>query len=165
MHYPFEYDQDQDGRLVYILGSCNGAICLATSGRPFDIDYRLCIWNPLTREYKRILANVDVKDRCLRCGFGYDSNNEDYRFVRIFDDLERTGYFKAQVYNLKSDSWTIQSIPYLFPFGGTLCPSVLSDGALHWLGVTTTKETNSEIIVSFDISNERFIDVIGMPNL
>ncbi|XP_026377669.1 F-box/kelch-repeat protein At3g06240-like [Papaver somniferum] len=162
MYYPFEYDQG--GGSVHILGSCNGLICLATSNYPFgsDLGYRICIWNPSTREYKKILSDIEFKYR-YRYGFGYDQNIDDYKVVSILEDIEKPGYFQAQVYAIKSDTWTtIQSIPYLFPFRGIQFPSVLFDGALHWLGVTTTKETNSEVIVSFDISNDRFRDV-GIP--
>ncbi|XP_026377741.1 F-box/kelch-repeat protein At3g06240-like [Papaver somniferum] len=167
MDYPFNMKQRHT---VDTLGSCNGLICVGVFTGKSERDKRnnICIWNPTTREYKRI--PIPLNDFCLRdqyenvrrshrakYGFGYDRNLEDYKLVRVVG-YKQTGSSKIRFYGLGSDSWrNIQTIPYSFDFGSTKCSGFLFNGALHWLG--TGEETSSEVVVSFDISSERTMDV------
>ncbi|XP_026378490.1 F-box/kelch-repeat protein At3g06240-like [Papaver somniferum] len=156
MDFPFEYEaslawmkkrRKVETTVFEILGSCNGLICLgiSTGMYKFEEDDSICIWNPVTSEYKTIsLALCDFYS--VRYEFGYDSNIDDYKLVRVSDD-ENTDSFKIEVYTLGSDSWsTIQTpVPYSFP----------ADVSNN----TTNQKSSSEVIVSFHVSSERLVDL------
>ncbi|GJX98376.1 hypothetical protein Tco_0355395 [Tanacetum coccineum] len=60
-------------------GSNNGLVCIYHSS---SYDYRICVTNPLTREFKELQkpGPYDVRhEHCL--GFGYDSSTDDYKVV------------------------------------------------------------------------------------
>ncbi|XP_026410773.1 F-box/kelch-repeat protein At3g06240-like [Papaver somniferum] len=85
-----------------------------------------------------------------------------YKLVPIGGQFRKTSSFDIQVYTLGSDSWNItrqSEVPYYIPFNGMYTYGLLFNGALHWLGYTTDRETSYGVIVSFDISTERFGDV------
>ncbi|XP_026377737.1 F-box/kelch-repeat protein At3g23880-like [Papaver somniferum] len=136
---------------IQILGSCNGLICLRISsvGR-----YMFYVWNPSTGEYKEIPGRQPLGFRVLSSfdwhpfsyGFGYDCARDDYKFVRI-------GGNEIQVYTLGSDAWNnTRSTPYPNKGNNSNINGVTFNGALHWL--CSTRETSTEVIVSFDISSE-----------
>lgn len=98
----------------------------------------------------------------FRHGFGYDCNAETSKLVRI-GGYKDTCSIEIHVYTLGSDSWSnVQSaVPYSFPCDYIYknVSGLLFNGALHWLGSNTTQETSLEIIVAFDISTERIVDL------
>ncbi|XP_026377792.1 F-box/kelch-repeat protein At3g06240-like [Papaver somniferum] len=141
----------------------------------------ICVWNPTTREYKYkkfaippsefYYCELDCDYVDAYCnfsnGFGYDSSMDDYRFVKI-DHHKRKKFYKLEVYTLGSGVWkTIEKIPYSFREKDFYSnkndhPGLFLNGALHWLGfsATTTKKTSSsQLIVTFDINNERLTDL------
>ncbi|XP_076933798.1 F-box protein CPR1-like [Bidens hawaiensis] len=65
----------------FIIGSCNGLVCLST------MDLELVVTNPLTRELKRLPTPPYGPHDCFRYGslalwgFGYDSSANDYKVV------------------------------------------------------------------------------------
>ncbi|XP_026409925.1 F-box protein CPR1-like [Papaver somniferum] len=141
--YPF---WDKNIKTLVAVGSCNGLICLGISSGRKRIDEKscICVWNPLTGEYKIIevpvndLSYSSESSYCVRYGFGYDNNIDDYKLVRILDN-------EFRIYNLGSKSWkTIQCTErYMFPGSNSRLnvkrrlSGVLHNGALHWLGVPT----------------------------
>ncbi|XP_026427137.1 F-box/kelch-repeat protein At3g23880-like [Papaver somniferum] len=157
INYPFEF-----------LGSCNGLICLrifsidrANFHKEFISATKFCILNPLTREFKEFkrpeesYSNVSVS-----YGFGYDSNIDDYKLVMI-SDCEKGACCKIDVYTVKSDSWSsIQGTVKFSCLSGEGYNGVFFNGCLHWFGSIGSHETSSEVIFSFDISNEI---VVNMP--
>ncbi|KAI3921497.1 hypothetical protein MKW98_013431 [Papaver atlanticum] len=56
--------------MVEILGSCDGLACLGINGYVIGIVnsryYRICIWNPLTREYKQVLVKSHFQENIVR---------------------------------------------------------------------------------------------------
>ncbi|XP_026377683.1 F-box/kelch-repeat protein At3g06240-like [Papaver somniferum] len=173
MDYPFQYKECTKeynrGNHIDILGSCNGLICM---GNLTDLDYAtnlykngsICIWNPSTREYKKIQVpgrHFDLYSKStfnIRYGFGYDCIINDYKVVRI-SGSGNPGGLKTEVYQLRSSAWNCtETKSYKFPYERR-SRGLLFNGALHWLGVAITQETSTEVIMSFDISNERIVDV------
>lgn len=153
MNYPFQHESIFSFR---VLGSCNGLICVSMDRR---IGMYLCIWNPITGEYKDI-SPPQFDDPIpgeafykIRYGFGHDCVIDDYKVVSIWGDVESPGNCKMQVYTLGSDSWNYinNAIPYYFPPSTTSC-GMLFRGALHWIAVP-------EVIVSFNVSNDSLMEV------
>ncbi|XP_026384137.1 F-box/kelch-repeat protein At3g06240-like [Papaver somniferum] len=111
INYPLKSDcNDKD---VRIWGSCNGLLCFGI----FE-DGCICLWNPSTREYRKIpppplTSGFSVKDASYGSyGFGYDYLNDDYRLVRIlFGDDKKS---EVQVYTLRITFCRISFDPHSF---------------------------------------------------
>jgi hypothetical protein len=82
-------------RMVKILGSCNGLLCLTLG------DNDVIIWNPCIREYKKLQELNGLGDSY---GFGYDCDNDDYKLVKV---IPRNGSdeISVDVFSLKTNSW------------------------------------------------------------
>ncbi|OVA20849.1 F-box domain [Macleaya cordata] len=160
--YPFK----SPNHFVRIEASCNGLLCINISWD--DSFCFICLWNPSTKEYKKIptppikypshllphhiemLRLYNLIHHPFTYGFGYDCNIEDKKLVRIVD-LRSSGS-EFRVYTLGSNSWRlIPNVPYSSFYQGR--PGVLVNGALHW---TATHCNESKSVVSFDIGDERF---------
>ncbi|XP_026377726.1 F-box/kelch-repeat protein At3g06240-like [Papaver somniferum] len=153
LEFPIEYKE----HFVQVLGSCNGLVCLGMQSIDWHYKINVFIWNPLIRKYKEILTPFSFSS--MRYGFGYDCINDTFKPVRIGENKETRGV-EIQVYTLGSDSWDkTQPIPYSFPLDHRNDSGLLFNGALHWFGINTAKETSFEVIISFNISTKRFIDV------
>ena len=149
-----------------LVGSCNGILCFTDCVTSKSKDVYL--WNPSIRKFKRLPDTCLTQLRTLVLGFGYDSQNNDYKVVRISqtrvkDVLAR----EVEVYSLSSDSWKrvglgISWTPnaFSFSFNGILAFPFVS-GHLHWMievmEVGGGQEMRfSAMILSFDVSSEKF---------
>ncbi|XP_026440566.1 F-box/kelch-repeat protein At3g06240-like [Papaver somniferum] len=147
---------------IELLGSCNGVVYFWSHGMQLYF-----LWNPATKEYKK-LPKLGTKYSYLRrCyhGFGYDYVADDYKLVELFRNEETTS---VQVYSLKSNSWkSLQPIHYKLRshragawFLSTRALSGLFfNGSLHWFG-GIDKEASSTMIISMDIHDERFKEIL-----
>ncbi|KAL4599921.1 hypothetical protein ACB092_11G162100 [Castanea dentata] len=157
----FEYSVPSVFDLIMsdMVGSCNGLVCLAQRGKlstAFDAIY---LWNPSIRKFKRLPDSCsNGKDFWFSTGFGYQSNTNDYKVVKLLDTP-----VVAEVYTLSSDLWRKVGISLRpkvvvshiepFPF-----PLVFS-GALHWFAYHSEGErefVDPMMILSFDVDNEKF---------
>ncbi|XP_026377557.1 F-box/kelch-repeat protein At3g06240-like [Papaver somniferum] len=91
--------------------------------------------------------------------FAYDCKIDDYKLVRVerFDPSCRPVKlsFEVEVYTLGTGSWRkIGNVSYMV---GNHELGVLVNGAHHWFVVSLEKMLI--VLVSFDISNERFVEV------
>ncbi|XP_026400696.1 F-box protein CPR1-like isoform X2 [Papaver somniferum] len=161
--YPFE----SKGH-VEILGSSNGLLCIR-AGECHD-ESTICIWNPTTKEYKKVPRSPknqfpsDLVPEIYRIAYGlwYDSKIDDFKLIKVvgFDgDSTRSG---VQVYNLGLNSWsTHELIPY-YVTCNTMRSGIIVHGSLHWLGKAGAKsfvQLCPDVIVSFDICDERFYEL------
>ncbi|XP_026377727.1 F-box/kelch-repeat protein At3g23880-like [Papaver somniferum] len=155
MDTPFKYKK---GMEIRISGTCNGLICF---GILIEIKTSICIWNPTTREFKEI-QNCDFHinpSKVSRAGFGYDSKTGDYKMVRIADKKE-SGYCEFEVYKFGLQwSKTVLTFHHEFPIDVAL-RGVFLNGCLHWISSYPYNLGTPKYIVSFDISNEKLMDVL-----
>ncbi|MCL7038915.1 hypothetical protein MKW94_029646 [Papaver nudicaule] len=149
-HPPMHHDLAKQ----YIVGSCNGLICL---GRYYNIRIDpIYIYNPVTGEHlnlpKLIIPKGCLLPRIAR-GFGYLPSTDEYKVVRIFyPDREITG--QVQVYTLGSGcGWRTKAIP--FPYVNHTVPASFADGSLYWF-------YESEIY-AFDLDKEEMRMVPSPP--
>ncbi|XP_026377710.1 F-box/kelch-repeat protein At3g06240-like [Papaver somniferum] len=158
MDYPWPLECKGQHRHVFFCGSCNGLVCL---GITYDIetkdDNMFIIWNPTTREYKQVTPQHDHMLAYGEYGFGYDCRIDDYKLVRID---KKSGCTEILVYTLGPDSWKTIGIDLYYkcnPGQG----GVLLNGVLHRFGTTSTvtRNTSSDVIIAFSISNEELIHV------
>ncbi|MFS8013282.1 putative F-box domain-containing protein [Helianthus anomalus] len=144
---------------IYIVGSCNGLLCVTPEGVEFVVT------NPSTREHRKLpkphfLSYVQEKEiemiRQLVCmGFGYDSCTDDYKVIlglRKNFDSKRTRFHAL---TLKSNTWKfIGEVKYTCYNGhcGILC-----GGALHWF--MAPNKNRRRVIISLDLSTEEFKEI------
>ncbi|KAL4599541.1 hypothetical protein ACB092_11G133800 [Castanea dentata] len=96
--------------------------------------------------------------RCVKLGFAYHSENNDYKVVRI--SLSPLYEHEIEVYTLSSDSWRRYEI--LLPTNVLIldisfyCPNPLVSGALHWMAYIYGENHRTETIMAFDVNSEKF---------
>ncbi|XP_050253468.1 F-box/kelch-repeat protein At3g23880-like isoform X7 [Quercus robur] len=146
-----------------LVGSCNGILCFTDFIISKSKDVYL--WNPSIRKFKR-LPNTCLTLLCnVALGFGYDSQNNDYKIVRFSSTIAKPP--EVEVYSLSSDSWKrielgISWRPNVLAhnFNCTLASPFVS-GHLHWMIEIIEKGSEQEerftsMILSFDVSSEKF---------
>ncbi|XP_060197781.1 F-box/kelch-repeat protein At3g06240-like [Lycium barbarum] len=146
----FPYSEESDC-LFFILGSVNGLLCISNGIHYF-------IWNPSTRELKKLpLTWSDVK-LDGSCGFGYNDSQDDYRIVVVARNKDGS-LNEVRFYSLTSNSW--QKI-LEFP-GAKLSDYIgkLVQRRLHW--IAESGRDNSKFILSIDLVNETYRN-IALPN-
>ncbi|KAI8537933.1 hypothetical protein RHMOL_Rhmol09G0062700 [Rhododendron molle] len=162
----FDYPSKEPNQFVYIVGSCNGLMCVAAC--VWNTNKRtIYLWNPSTRKSKR-LPDLGVKrmwDYQVLYGFGlgFDESNDDYKVVLIFRDSgggvsdER----KVMVYTLRTDSWRqIGGFSCDVPFGFI---GKFLNGSIHWVVCDNSGSSYSSVIVSLDLEKEMYNEVL-LPN-
>ncbi|XP_026401668.1 F-box protein At5g65850-like [Papaver somniferum] len=88
-----------------VVGSCNGLVCLNgchdNEGKNYEPVY---ICNPITRECVFLPEFERTHDRGERLltGFGYDSETNEYKVVRLYKLLKEPNFLHAEVYTLGS---------------------------------------------------------------
>ncbi|KAL4595687.1 hypothetical protein ACB092_12G109100 [Castanea dentata] len=145
-------------------GSCNGILCVADYWTFATMDVYL--WNPSIRIFKRLPNTCLPQLPTVALGFGYDSQNNDYKVVRIsWIDPKPMSPSEVQVYSLSSDSWkrVELGISWMPKFNFTLTFPFVS-GHLHWMitkiegggGGQKTKRRCTDMILSLDVNSEKF---------
>ncbi|CAK9164257.1 unnamed protein product [Ilex paraguariensis] len=141
-----------------VMGSCNGLLLLANK------DKGVYLWNMSTRKHHK-LPDTSAQSspypqylRYMSYGFGYDSNLDDYKVVRIVQFYyEECDSFSSEVkvYSLKSNSWrTVQQLPYYLCF--TCQWGAYACGALHWAVKQRRDPDMPILVVAFDIGTEEY---------
>ncbi|KAM5583987.1 hypothetical protein ABKV19_003718 [Rosa sericea] len=143
---------EYSNRYKSIVGCCNGLICFSVQGDDF------ILWNPCTR-YSKMLPRtpLPVFNRQVFCGFGYDSATDDYKVI-VGTKMDEE--IKFQVFTLKTSSWKVLRISNALNISG---PGFFLNGALHWLVRVEPNPGNSRAILSFDLAEEEFHEMIPLP--
>ncbi|KAJ6683681.1 hypothetical protein OIU85_007378 [Salix viminalis] len=164
LNFPATYS-DQNS-YIEILGSCNGLVCGLLHRNPL-----IYIWNPSTRESRELaipssreMAIPGSSEDSAFYGFGYDVKLDDYKIVRGYISTSTNSETKVEVLTLKDNKW--RTIPDL------RCGVLLrgrgtsANGVLHWL-VSRQENVRSikYVMVSFDLSEERFLQTVPLPIL
>jgi F-box interacting protein len=153
--------------MVSMFGPCNGILCLSCAlWKKRDYD-RLVLWNPATRESKilpPIHRQLDMPDLTSTFGFGFDPKTNDYKVVRIMNFRFR--YCEVQVYHLSTNSWRVlDSSPnpsYFIP--PPRFSSYLNGVYYWWARVHDYSDMGRRLLLSFDMSNEEFQEVLPPPS-
>ena len=160
-----------------VVGSCNGLVLIK---RYIDT---LLLWNPLLRKSVPLPKpdNIGYEKRLIRStgwGFGFDSQTNDYKVVKIVF-LENNGAAKldsvVQVFSLATGDW--KSFRVCVPACSLIyrglahtigCSPIQShpqpfiNGAIHWLASAWRGKAVGyrHLVLSFDISNEIFREIM-----
>ncbi|KAK1362032.1 hypothetical protein POM88_046506 [Heracleum sosnowskyi] len=93
----------------------------------------------------------------LRCGFGYDHVNDDYKVVKIVQRQVTFGKNEVEVYSLKTDEDIGSNVCFL------LCWGTFVGGALNWIAFDIPTCSNA-VVFGFDLGLEQFKKV-PLPHL
>ncbi|TXG64921.1 hypothetical protein EZV62_011915 [Acer yangbiense] len=146
--------------ISWVSVSSNGLFCTQMFSPPDDDFY---IYNPSTREYKKILYMESEKESNSRMffnlhGFGYVESMDDYKFVKV--DIQTR---IIQIFSLRNNSW--KTIKCDFPFNHINCFAnglrqwkygIPLNGAIHWVVYYYDGGHNFPRIVAFDLVKEKF---------
>nr|XP_043625966.1 F-box/kelch-repeat protein At3g23880-like [Erigeron canadensis] len=139
----------------YLVGSCNGLVCMFTS------DFKLCVLNPCTKELIT-LENMDFpvfqKYWMLHRipylnGFGYDPSSDDYK-VLVSQPLRNL--IRLYLLSLNSNVCKVVGdfhITIAYNSAGILC-----NGALYWL-MADQNMNPVQHILSFHLSKDEFKEI------
>lgn len=131
-----------------VASSChNGIICVA------DVFENLYLWNPSIRQCKKLpFPPKPCTDTMLEFnfGFGYDSISDDYKVIRLFDDLISDGLVPVlQVYSSNADSWTEFHPPIVDGELPDIEANIVINGVLYF--------TVGDNLLSFDFRKQVFV--------
>ncbi|XP_057419208.1 F-box/kelch-repeat protein At3g23880-like [Lotus japonicus] len=89
-------------RCYQICGHSNGIVCLSS------LDYIL-LYNPLTREFRKLPPFTIEHSSRVAVGMGYDSFTDDFKVISIRKRQNATDYYARVVeqYTLSTDSWAV----------------------------------------------------------
>ncbi|KAJ6357753.1 hypothetical protein OIU78_005569 [Salix suchowensis] len=104
-------------------------------------------------------------------GFGFDLSSDDYKVVRVVRQVSSKREFpmEFQVFSLKRRSWErINYRPALGPFcvapeackNSGYCNQVAFNGILHWLVYREENDSRHSFVLSFDLSNDKFGEIM-----
>ncbi|KAK9078956.1 hypothetical protein SSX86_000625 [Deinandra increscens subsp. villosa] len=153
LDYPLKHPR----KSVWIVGSCNGLVCIAIQ------EDTLFIWNPSTRKSNRLpnCARSKSQPGCyVLYGFGYQELADDYKLVEIaciFKDRAKYDTL-VKIYSLKKGNWhKIAAFPHGIPLDDS---GKFSNGALHWAASKDFGSTYSWMIVSLDLAKETYGEIL-----
>ncbi|XP_075484263.1 F-box protein CPR1-like isoform X2 [Primulina tabacum] len=154
-----DYPKKHPKKAVWVVGSCNGLICLAINEKD------LFFWNPSTRKSKKLPpVNVNVKRGFYNIyGFGYNECDDDYKVVGIFCVFGNAGAYESMVkiYSSKINSWKRMED---FKGGVPLDDSgKFACGKLHWSASRNLGFHFRWDIVSLDMESEVY-GIVEQPN-
>ncbi|XP_010268500.1 PREDICTED: F-box protein CPR30-like [Nelumbo nucifera] len=162
LHLPFRKRPVKNLQLV---GTCNGLVCISLNSK---LTY---LWNPTTRDYKELPRQIP-KSRCrgwrwVYWGFGFNPISDEYKVVRVvtFSALDKT---EVHVYTLGTNSWgsvELGDIEFNIDTHGRWLQlnQSLGNRSLHWIAKKKNMafyEANSTILVSFDLEEEMFREIL-----
>ena len=163
-----------------LVGCSNGLVLIK-----LDVD-TLLLWNPLLRKFVTLPKpdNIGYEEKLqvfsIGWGFGFDSRTNDYKAVKIIC-LENNGDAKldslVQVFSLATRCWKsfrvgvpdcslnhrgLPSILINGPIDRIINrrPQPFINGAIHWLASRIDSDVRRYFVLSFDISNEIFREIM-----
>jgi hypothetical protein len=151
---------------IYIVGSCNGILCLASKYYANSFNVRLL--NPTIRKLKELpplVSKSQTNRNILRMyGFGYDPVGDNYKVVSVLCVIDHifsgnsVEEDEVKVHTLGTNSWKI--IPMLpFPVVPVQKSGQCVSGTINWLASKDTKR-NQCFILSLDLGNESYQKVL-----
>ncbi|KAG5547667.1 hypothetical protein RHGRI_013384 [Rhododendron griersonianum] len=123
--------------------------------KEYGVGVHYSLVNPSTREFRKLPPSPfplhPRKSFNVVNGFGYDSQSDDFKVVRI-SHYQESADNVVNLYALRTNSWKKNdNSPYdhsgIGPKSG-----VLVSGALHWFARTST----SKVILTLDLADEKF---------
>ncbi|KAK6151793.1 hypothetical protein DH2020_014428 [Rehmannia glutinosa] len=153
-----DYPKKNPHRAVWIVGSCNGLICIAID------ENDMFFWNQSTRTLKKLPpATVKMKQGFYYLwGFGYNESDDDYKVVGIFNVFGNGCVYESvvKVYSLRTNSWKrIEDFKGGIPLDDS---GKFASGKLHFPASQGLLDSKW-VIVSLDLKSEVY-GIVEKPN-
>jgi F-box interacting protein len=145
---------------VYLVGSCNGLVCLHA-----NYGLNVVIWNTATKE-TNVVSNSNLPRYPAGyhtvidgIGFGFDAKTNDYKILNLlslYDDpnsIQSKKIVQSEVYSLSADSWRKGDSPPCFLFSCLRPMDTYINGVASW----NASVANWKGVLSFDMSDEVFL--------
>ncbi|KAH6805433.1 hypothetical protein C2S51_030264 [Perilla frutescens var. frutescens] len=154
-----DYPKKNPYRAVWVVGSCNGIICIAIDEKD------IFLWNPSTRKTKELPpAGVEMRPGFYYLwGFGYSESDDDYKVVGLFCLYGNGGLQESivKIYSLRANSWKrIDDFSCGVPFDDT---GKFANGKMHFASTPEMDFESRWNIVSLDLKSEGY-DILEQPN-
>lgn len=154
-----DYPDNNPHRAVWVVGSCNGIICVAIDEKD------VFLWNPATRKSKQLPpAGVEMKPGFYYIwGFGYSESEDDYKVVGLFCVYGGGGLRESvvKIYSLRANSWKrIEDFSLGVPFDDT---GKFASGKLHFAASKGMDFDSRWNIVSLDLKSEAY-GIVEQPS-
>ncbi|XP_004289376.1 PREDICTED: F-box protein CPR30-like [Fragaria vesca subsp. vesca] len=147
----------QPGRIMYMLGSCNGMVFVSLRDDDGIVGYY--IWNPCTARFLK-LPDVGIDESEPRVGFGYVSATDEYKVVVTACSK---GYRSLHVFSSRANSWKMIEAPSHLNWIHRVTTGVLSNESLHWIGYFDyddgEEDEYGKQIIAFDLAEEEFVEI------
>ncbi|KAK4259376.1 hypothetical protein QN277_005716 [Acacia crassicarpa] len=149
-----------------IVGSCNGLVCLQVFNEKYALSLpcssnnsgmstsNLLLWNPTTRQFRKVPRTMEDLNARHRFGFGFSPIDNDYKIVKLKCCF---AFNPAQVYSLNSGSW--EEVEFENSDGKiwiSSCKNVAVNGSVYWLGGKQGESDDydfNSLVVSIDLTN------------
>ncbi|MED6170307.1 hypothetical protein PIB30_029691 [Stylosanthes scabra] len=133
----------------YIVGSCNGLLCLVEGFRKKS---RAMLWNPCTG---LVSPWLEIQSFSFVCGFGYDHVNDKYKLCKIHDHKPPcTPRIYTFCPNPSRGTIQVQDIPGNSIVGKRKGVFVPGTATLNW--IRSHETTLDCFVLSLDLVKERF---------
>ncbi|CAN6700171.1 unnamed protein product [Malus baccata var. baccata] len=140
-------------------GSWNGLVCISNSAF-MTLESPVYLWNPSIRNLKRLPNSLQHTTAFVHLGFGFHSEVDNYRVVRVARFLCNKSIFGIEVYNFRLNCWrTITTVPPVsndVNFLQSAC--VFLNGVVYW--ITKEPSQHSPSILTFDLGSEVFQKIL-----
>ncbi|RHN53394.1 putative F-box domain-containing protein [Medicago truncatula] len=160
----------------FIIGSCNGILCIANDSKDLFI-----LWNPTIRKFRELPLlkkpqefSHKYRQFCIKpqteFSFGYDCLTDNYKVIVVLKYHKSIGRWvnkiELKLHTLGTNFWrSIKKFPFgVLPYdmSGKLVSGKFVGGAISWLAFKPYPRTSC-FIVAFDLGKESYQKVL-LPN-
>ncbi|KAI3850355.1 hypothetical protein MKX03_002389 [Papaver bracteatum] len=136
----------------------------------------IVLWNPATRKSRLLPKSSNGNPKIGNyhrdfVGLGFDVETKDYKVIQVSSlEPQNENWFgrlniprKVEIYCLSTDSWRLLDSH----FGIHCCSAALGqslNGIYYHLGADYTAETDKYVILSFDLSKEKYQRELQIPD-
>lgn len=140
-----------------LAGSCHGLVSLAV----YD---GFLVYNPTTRESRKLPASDLVAEYEFFHGFGYNSATDDYKIVHgaFFTANDESEECVLEIFSLRYGSWRrvpSEDVPRVDGVG------IFLDGAVHWIVNHRRGNRIEQAIIPFGLATETFEEATPIPKV
>ncbi|KAM7497692.1 hypothetical protein LguiA_022106 [Lonicera macranthoides] len=170
----WSFDRDDDIKIDFpfpsstkytIVGHCNGLICLSDDAHDYAI--KIVLWNPAIRRKLILpLPNIILNNMGYMyvLGFGFDCKANDYKIVRLcYENAGDSNKLPplVEVYSVKTGAWRGITAPApVCHITGYFLVQGFVNGAAHWVAYPQFCGQMRSLILSFDMCNEVFREIM-----
>ncbi|XWS27968.1 hypothetical protein CRYUN_Cryun25bG0025800 [Craigia yunnanensis] len=145
----------------YIVGSCNGLLCMWDFQFSFACKFILC--NPIIRKFIRLpkpcFCSLPYK---ISVGFGFDSIRNDYKLLKITKKDVLDKYIEVELYSLNRNSWKILAPQKYDLYSDDFM--VFVNGAVHWIACEKVNDHGRSrckfLLFGFDMGDDVFKEIM-----